>query len=143
VSPLARIEIVMFLREVELFHFCDAEEVLRIAAITRERHLSAGERIYGFNEASESLYCIVSGEIRLETEAGEAHLLGRRATFGVRGILSGRLRTTQAIAEADTLALVIDAEDFYDLLSNNIDIVKALFRQITTPAEGRDTRPLQ
>lgn len=141
-SPLARIEIVIFLREVELFHYCDAEEVLRIATITHERHLAAGERIYGFNEASESLYCIISGQVRLETEQGESHLLGPRASFGVRGILSGRLRTSQAIAETDTLALAVDAEDFYDLLSNNIDIVKALFRQVTTPVEGQDTRPL-
>ncbi len=39
------------------------------------------------------------------------------------------LRTRTARAVSDTLLLAMDGEDFFDLLSNNIEIVKALFRQ--------------
>jgi CRP-like cAMP-binding protein len=49
---------------------------------------------------------------------------------GVEEILSGRLRRGTATASSDTLVLAIDAEDFFDLLSNNIEIVKSLFRII-------------
>ena len=37
------------------------------------------------------------------------------------------LRRSRAI---DTLALAIDAEGFFDLLANDIEIVKALFRHL-------------
>ncbi len=53
-------------------------------------------------------------------------------------ILSGRLRAEQAVAGEDTLVLEIDAEDFFDLLSHNIEIVKALFRQILKQQESRE-----
>ncbi len=51
-------------------------------------------------------------------------------TFGVKEILSGRLRTETATATSEALVLAIEAEDFFDLLSHNIEIVKALFRQL-------------
>ena len=57
-------------------------------------------------------------------QAGD-HLAQRRQRPG-----PGRLRTGKALAEMDTLVLEIDAEDFFDLLANNIEIVKALFRQL-------------
>ncbi len=43
-TELARIEIVLFLREVELFQYCDAEEILRIASIAQECRFAAGRR---------------------------------------------------------------------------------------------------
>jgi CRP-like cAMP-binding protein len=46
-----------------------------------------------------------------------------------------------AWARDDTVTLAVDAEDFFELLSNNIEIVKALFRQLqrqpaTAPASA-------
>jgi CRP-like cAMP-binding protein len=40
------------------------------------------------------------------------------------------LRTHTATAVDDTLVLALDAEDFFDLLANNIEIVRSLFRQL-------------
>ena len=51
--------------------------------------------------------------------------------FGVTHILSGRPRSYDAVAVGEgTRLLTIEADDFFDLLSNNIEIVKALFRQV-------------
>ena len=52
-------------------------------------------------------------------------------TFGVIDILRGQLRSRDATAAGETHALVIEAEDFFDLLATNIDIVRALLRQLT------------
>ena len=58
----------------------------------------------------------------------------------MREILSGQLRSHEAVAEEDSLVLAITAEDFFDLLSHNIEIVKALFRRILEAQEkqGRE-----
>ncbi len=134
-AELARIETVLFLQGVDFFSSCTAEQILRISAIVHQRRLAAGEKIYSPSEPAERLYCVVEGKVRVGAEE-DGHLVGRGETFGVLEILSGRLRSRPATAEAETLVLAIDAEDFFDLLANNIEIVKALFRQILKrPAE--------
>jgi CRP-like cAMP-binding protein len=142
VSKLARIEKVVVLQSSDLFAFCKAEEVLRIAAIARERHFAAGERIYETNDPADTLYCIVHGSVRLDSAQGGVRIAGPLNCFGMVEILSGRLRAGGAIAEADTLALAIDAEDFFDLLSRNVEIVRALFRQLL-PARVDDSASKQ
>jgi CRP-like cAMP-binding protein len=130
VSELARIETVVFLQSVDIFSYCKAEEVLRIAAIAQERMIDAGEKIYSANEPAEALFCVVRGSVKIESGNAEAKTVGPLATFGGIDILRSRLRTATATAETDTLLLAIESEDLFDLLSNNIEIVKALFRHL-------------
>ncbi len=129
-SELARIETVVFLQSVDIFSYCKAEEVLRIAAIAQERTVAAGERIYSANEPAEGLFCVVRGSVKIEGSNGEAKMVGPLATFGGIDILRSRLRTATATAETDSLLLAIESDDLFDLLSNNIEIVKALFRHL-------------
>jgi CRP-like cAMP-binding protein len=136
VNELARIEKVMLLRSVDLFAHCRAEEVIRIAAIASQRDFAEGERIYEINEPADALYCVVEGSVRLDFEDA-SRSVGPGESFGMLGILSGRLRSVSAVAVEPTTALAVDAEDFFDLLSNNIDIVRALFREILQKKEDR------
>jgi CRP/FNR family transcriptional regulator, cyclic AMP receptor protein len=129
-NDLAGIERVVLLQTTDLFRFCKAEEILRISALAHERRYGAGEEIYGRNEPADTLFCLVRGSVRLEPLEGEAREVGPLQTFGVVEILSGRMRSETATAASDALALAIDADDFFDLLSHNIEIVKALFRQL-------------
>ena len=68
--------------------------------------------------------------MKIEAANGETKSVGPLATFGGIDILRSRLRTATATAETDTLLLAIESEDLFDLLSNNIEIVKALFRHL-------------
>lgn len=136
-NDLAQIEKVILLRSAAPFSHCRAEEVIRIAAIASERRFAANEVIYEVNDPADALYCVVRGEVRLDVADGDqGRVAGPGETFGVLGILSGRLRGSSARAVAPTVALVINAEDFFDLLSNNIDIVRALFREILHKPTG-------
>jgi len=130
VSELARIETVVFLQSVDVFSYCKAEEVLRIAAIAQERMVPAGEKIYSANEPAEAMFCVVRGSVKVEPANGETKMVGPLATFGGVDILRSRLRTATATAESDALLLAIESDDLFDLLSNNIEIVKALFRHL-------------
>lgn len=129
-SELTRIQIVVALQSSDLFAFCKAEEILRIAGIAREHRYPAGARIYEQGGPAEMLYLVVHGEVKLQGDDGPPRTIGRLQTFGVREILCGRLRPQDAIAAGETLVLAIEADDFFDLLANNIDIVKALFRNL-------------
>jgi len=129
-TTLTRIQMVVYLQAVDLFTYCNAEQMVRIAGIARQKTLVPGEPIYSLNDPAEAMYCVVEGAVRLKDAAGAERRIDERGTFGVRGILSDRLRREEARAETATMALEIDAEDFFDLLSNNVEIVKALFRQL-------------
>ncbi|MGH9465019.1 MAG: cyclic nucleotide-binding domain-containing protein [Thermoanaerobaculia bacterium] len=129
-AELAYIEAVVFLQSVPLFANCRAEEVLRIATIGEEARFAAGEEIYPAGAPPDRLHCLVHGAVRLEGPDGDSRRVGPPATFGVLDVLSGRLRAARAVAEADALILAIPAEDLFDLLAHNIEIVKALFRHV-------------
>lgn len=130
-TEMARIEMMAFLQGVDLFSFCDADQMLRLAAISNERHCDTGETIYGRGTSADALFCVVEGGVRLVNADGREVEVGPRGRFGVSEILSGRLRDQDALASQPTRVLIIEADDFFDLLSNNIEIVKALFRQLS------------
>ncbi len=132
-AELAGIETVLFLQSTDLFRHCTAEQILRLATIAHERRLDAGETIFRIDDEPSVLYCVVQGKVVLENGAGEREEIGPLTTFGVSEILCGRLRSRHAAAATDSLLLSMDAEDFFDLLANNIEIVKALFRQFLPP----------
>lgn len=141
-SELAYIESVVLLQSVPLFANCRAEEVLRIATISQEQRFTAGEEIYAAGAPADRLYCLVQGAVRLEGADDDSRRVGPPATFGVLDILSGRLHAARAVAEAETLTIAISAEDLFDLLGHNIEIVKALFRHlILSLQESRDGGP--
>ena len=135
-SELTRIQTVVFLQSCDLFSHCKADEILRISGIANERRLRQGTRIYATNDAAGELYCVVQGEVELKRPGGEVRTVQTLETFGVREILCGKLRGEGATVTADALLLAIEAEDFFDLLSNNIEIVKALFRHLLQEEAG-------
>ncbi len=107
---------------------------MRIAGIARQCCFAPDEVIYRAQDPAESMYCVAQGAVRLVGNDGRAQQIEERGTFGVAEILSDRLRQENASATDNTLALAIDTEDFFELLSNNIEIVKALFRQMLRPS---------
>lgn len=140
-NRLSRIEMVMHLQSVDVFSYCSAEQVVRLAEIGRQRDLSAGEVLYRRGDPPDVMYCIYDGAMELDreletdvdgsAETGEgSRTLQAPSTFGVREILSDRRRGETARARERTILLAFDAEDLFDLLSNNIEIVKALFRRL-------------
>jgi CRP/FNR family transcriptional regulator len=128
---LARIETVVILQSVDFFSGCTAEEILRIAAIAHEKPVAPGEEIFRNGQPADTLYCVVRGEI--EVTAGSAatrSIVPPLQTLGLLDVLSGGAHTGTAVARSAALLLAIQAEDFFDLLSNNVEVVKTLFRHL-------------
>lgn len=137
-SELARIETVVFLQHVLLFSFCKAGEILRISAIAEEKTVTPGETVYEEGRPPDALYCVVRGAMTVSGSDGNEARVGPLGTFGVEEILTGRLRTDTAVAESESLLLAIDSEDLFDLLANNVEIVRALFRQLLSDSGARE-----
>ena len=141
-GPMAQIEMMVFLQGVDLFAHCNAEQVLRLAAIASERCYEKGEIIFRRHEPADSLFCVVEGRVKLDAGDGTGVVIGPSGRFGVLDILSGRSRLGDAVAASDARVLIVEAEDFFDLLSNNIEIVRALFRSVIALGEDASERLL-
>ncbi len=127
---MSRIEMVMHLQSVDLFRSCAATEAVRLAQIAELVEFAEGETVYRPSEPATRLYSVVKGQVLVEGDHEFRLEVGPQQAFGVPEVLSGRQRRTSAQARTATLALAIAGEDFFDLLSNNINIVKALFREV-------------
>ncbi len=130
-TNLAQIERVLYFQDVPLFAHCSAEQILRIAAIADERRFAAGDMVYEVNDPSDAIHCVVEGNVKLTNPSTQEATVGAGGAFGVIDILSGGVRSANAVAQTDAITLGIDADDFFDLLSNNVDIVKAIFRSLS------------
>ncbi len=135
---LARLETVVVLQSIDFFSACTAEEVLQIAAIAREALIAPGEELFRERDPAETLYCVVRGEIEVRAGSGRTEIVGPLQALGLVDLLSGRLHSGTAVAKTQSLVLAIQADDFFDLLSNNIDVVKSLFRHLIQRMD-RDT----
>ncbi len=139
-APMAQIEMMVFLQGVDLFAHCNAEEVLRLAAIATEHRYEKSEVIFRRDDLADSLFCVVEGKVQLDGSEESGALIGTNGRFGVLDILSGRPRLGDATAVTDSRVLIVEAEDFFDLLSNNIEIVRALFRTVIALSDEADER---
>lgn len=129
-AELAKIETVVLLQSVDFFSACTAEEVLRIASIAHERRVAPGEELFRERDPADTLYCVVRGEIEVRGRDGRTEVAGPLQTAGLFDLLSGRLHGGRAVARTEALLLAIEGDDFFDLLSNNIELVKSLFRHL-------------
>ena len=58
---LTRIQMVVYLQAVDLFTYCTAEQMVRIAAIARQQRFKANEKIYASNDPADAMYCVAEG----------------------------------------------------------------------------------
>ncbi len=121
------IEKVIALEAVDLFQNLSAEQVSRIASIADELTVSPSHQILDPAKEVDSLYVILDGEAELLRDgkpiarAGRGEVLGSWALFDVEPL------GVAAKAVTDVRLLRINRNDFYDLLSDNMQITQAIF----------------
>lgn len=126
-AALNIIEKVIALEAVDLFQSLSAEQVSRIASIADELKVSPSHQILDPAKEVDSLYVILDGEAELSRDgkaiarAGRGEVLGSWALFDVEPLGVG------ATAITDVRLLRINRNDFYDLLSDNMQITQAIF----------------
>lgn len=118
-----------FLRSVEIFSQATVEELFRLASIAHEVPFRAGDLIFGEDDIVDMLLLVITGKVELaSTEYGFQGTAGPGEAFGIYSLLAREPNDVAARALVDTFALSIGAEDFYNLLSHNMEIVVSIFK---------------
>ena len=129
-KDLATIEKVIFLKSVDIFEHATVEQLGRIAGLMEEENFEAGETIYQEGEPGNTLYVILSGRVLIEKNGSTLRELKAKEAFGTLEVLDfhPRAGTTKAIDPVRTLKL--NGQQFYELLSLDIEMVQAVFRTL-------------
>lgn len=129
-SGLTALQRADILRNADIFSKATVEELLYLAAISCEVHFKAETTIFREGEIADALYILIDGKVE-RVRGAYRETLEPNEVFGLYAVLTGEPRYASAQALEDTYALKIGAQDFFDLVSHNTEIVQSLFKLLT------------
>jgi CRP-like cAMP-binding protein len=126
-AELNIIEKVIALEAVELLKNLTPDQLSRIASIAREVKYPPGKTILDPSQTLDGLYVIVDGTVEI-TRNGEALLVARQYdVLGSWALFDEEPIPVTAKTVEDTQLLRIGRDDFFDLLSDNMEIAASIF----------------
>ena len=127
---LTAIEKVMFLQNVDIFSEVPTEQLAYLAAIAEEVTFLKGEDINREEDPADSLYLVLDGKVSLHREGNEITSTGPMEAFGTWALFDEKYRVVSATTSEETKLLRVDREDFYDILTDHVQIIEGIFKTI-------------
>jgi potassium efflux system protein len=116
-------------RGLEVFSQATVEELYQLSSVAREVGYPAGGVIFRENDAGDAFFIVVRGQVELTCqESAGREVLGPGQAVGLYSVLTRELRCATAKALEDTVGICLGAEDFYNVLSNNTEMVTSIFK---------------
>jgi CRP-like cAMP-binding protein len=127
---LSTLEKVLFLKSVDLFEHAVIEELGRIAELTLEIRIGAGETIFCEGEPVDSIYLVLAGRVMVEKSGVKIREVGEKQPFGLVAALDVGPAAHTVTAIEPVHALKLDAQDFHEILSQDYELVRAVLRAL-------------
>jgi CRP-like cAMP-binding protein len=129
-------EKVALLQTVEVFRSVPTQSLARVAAIAQEIEYEARQALYNDNEASDSMFVLLQGEVALLRPGQEPKKLGPGQVAGLLAFLAGDSEPESAMATQPVRALRLDQEDFYDAMAEDFNLARGILRAVVKWAAG-------
>lgn len=126
-AELNIIEKVIALEAVELLRNLTPDQFSRIASIAKEERLLPGKAVLEPGRPLDSLYVIVDGAIEITRDGERLHVARQYEVLGSWALFDEDPLPVTATTVEDTRVLRISRDDFYDLLSDNMEIAASIF----------------
>jgi CRP/FNR family transcriptional regulator/CRP/FNR family cyclic AMP-dependent transcriptional regulator len=125
-----------FLKKVPIFSDFSEEELNKLLEIAKKKDFKKDKVIFQKDETGNFFFLICSGKIKviLETEEGREGILSilyPTEFFGEMSLLDGEPRSATVVALEDTSVLIINREDFLNLLYNHPQIALKILRTLS------------
>jgi len=133
---LTVMEKVALLQTVEVFRSVPTQSLARVAAIAQEIEYEARQALYNDNEASDSMFVLLQGEVALLRPGQEAKKLGPGQVAGLPAFLAGDSEPESAMATQPVRALRLDQEDFYDAMAEDFNLTRGILQAVVRWAAG-------
>jgi CRP-like cAMP-binding protein len=125
---ISTVEKVLFLKSIDLFSQIPGEDLVRVAQIAEEVEFEPKEAIISEGEIGDSMYLIVAGRVEVFKGKRLVVQLGERECVGEMAILDSEPRSATVRASTPVSALKIEREDFYDLMTERLDIAQGIIK---------------
>ncbi len=117
------------IRGFELFSGMTVEELFQVAEVAREVQFASRQIVTRENDVGNPLYLVVQGQVELASRRDEwREVVKPGGVFGLYSWLTREPLSFTATAAEETMGLAIGAEDFFSLLSSDIEIASGLFK---------------
>ena len=127
---LSTLEKVLFLKSLDLFEHAVIEELGRIAELTQEVGIDAGETIFREGEPVDAVYLLLKGRVALEKNGVKVHEVAEKQALGLVAALDFAPAPHTAKATEPLHALKLNALDFHEILSQDYELVRAVLRAL-------------
>ncbi|MDZ4767954.1 MAG: cyclic nucleotide-binding domain-containing protein [Chloroflexota bacterium] len=134
---LSTIEKVIILKTVSIFASTSDDILAETAALVEEVELAAGATLFAKGDLGNSMYIVVSGNLRVHDGENTLNFRAEREVVGEMALLDPEPRSASVTAVEDTLLFRIDQEPFYDLMADRIEVVRGIMRVITGSLRAR------
>ena len=121
------VEKVIALEGVELLRSLTPEQLARIASIGKEMSILPGKVILQPKEPMDALYVILDGAVDLSRNDQQLHVARQSEVLGAWALFDEEPMPVVARTLEDTRLLRIGRDDFFDLLSDNVEIAASIF----------------
>jgi CRP-like cAMP-binding protein len=127
VGPLDR---VLFLRTIPIFEGLRPPHLAAIAQHARERVWPAGALMQTPDQAAETVYLVVEGEVELSHADGVTQRIGPGQTVGVLELLSRMQTALTARTTRETVALEFDWDAQFDICEQHFAVLAQYIRYL-------------
>ena len=125
------LEKTILLKTVNLFQTIPTEDLSKVAQIAEEEQFGANIPLFAEGDFGDSLYIVVDGDVKIHK--GDRHIasLGKGACLGEMALLDQEPRSADVTMETDATLLKITQEDFYEIMSSNMEIMQGIVKLLT------------
>lgn len=131
---LTRVERVLALKNVELFHNIPNSVLVDIAALLEEESFEKGQYVVNEGDLGKELYIIVKGEVEVVVGGNRVAVMKAGKSFGEMALIDSQPRSADIIALEDLLLLKMERDDFHEILKQreevSLGVVKVLNQRI-------------
>ena len=137
---ISTVEKVLFLKSVDLFSRIPGEDLAQVAGIAQEVTFERGQLIIQEGDMGDSMFLIIEGQVTVHHLGTELSRLAEKQSFGEMAILDNEPRSASVTAQTDVTCLKIEREDFYELMSEKIEIAHGIIRTLTQRLRDTDKK---
>jgi CRP-like cAMP-binding protein len=125
------IEKVLLLKSTPIFRETPEPDLIDTAAIAEEMQMDAGAIIFRKGELGKCMYIIQSGKVNIHDGDHILAVLEENDIFGELSLLDEENRSAGAVCAEDCLLLKLDQEPFYEILADNINVLKGILKTLS------------
>ena len=129
-AELNIVEKVIALEAVDLLRNLTPDQLSRIASIAREEKFAPGRVILEPGKALDALYVIVDGVVEISRGGDVLHMASQNEVLGAWALFDPDPLPVTAKSAEQTRLLRIARDDFFDLLSDNMEITASIFSML-------------